>query len=501
MLRMRWARRTPLGLLLVLVVLIGFVPLLLLLDSSVVERMPSVALPSIVLSPRKASSSKDGANAHHDERPTPPLNFPANFSAECSVLPPNFGASYRHLTRHSPQVPASCELLFKGDYSERSRVRNLLNDWENFVDDKYYLRKLSLNCTKTREMFYDNFYTSSVERNFPLAYIMLAHHKEGVIHQYLRLLKFLYRPHNVYCIHLDFKSPIWWKILVENFSNCFSNIIIVSKVDVVYGTVRILHAHLSCFRELLKTNLPWRYAINLHGTELPLTTNRVLVELTRSMRGVNIIDKGTNVTESHARHARRKFMLRVAWSEKGNRIYHKRSDFHTPFNMTLFKSTASTNSALTREFVSFMLSDKRAKALLRYLSDFESAVEFFFSTINHFPDAPGNVYLLEKGRKMPLLAQRIWKFQTLNNSSLCMERKMYHRICIVSASDLPWLRMIMDKRSFYFLNKYWIEYDHVVMDCMEDLLVEKNVEEFSRDCIRGETALENPLLHNYELNS
>ena len=464
-----------------------------LLNLSAVERMPYVVLPSAVLSPRQASIV--GANAHDDERPTPPHNLPANFSADCSVLPPNFGASYRHITRHSPQISASCELLFQGNYDERRRVRGLLNEWKNSEEDKYYLRKLSFNCTKTRELFFNNFYTSKVEREFPLAYIFLAHYKEGVIQQYIRLLKVFYRPHNVYCIHLDTKSPNWWKILVDKFANCFSNIIIVSKVDVVYATVRILQAHLSCFRELLRSKLTWKYAINLHGTEVPLTTNRILVDLTRSMKGVNIIDKGTNLTESSARHAKRKFRYTITWNKDGDRIYHRRSDFHTPFNMTLFKSAASANSAMTREFVNFMLTDVRAKALLRFLNDFESAVELFFSTVNHFPEAPGNVYLLEKNRKMPLLAQRIWKYQTLMYSPLCMERKLHHRICIVSASDLPWLRMIMDKRKFYFLNKYWIEYDHVVMDCIEDLLVEENVEEYSRDCTTVESGLDIPLLY------
>ena len=482
------ARRTRQLLLILIAVLVCFTLLLNLMNSSVVEQM---VLPSAVLSPRQTSFA--GRSAHEDDRPTPPHDLPANFSADCSVLPPNFGASNRHITRHSPQISASCELLFQGNYDERRRVRQLLKEWKNSVEDNFYLKHLSLNCTKTRELFYNNFYTSKVEREFPLAYIFLYHYKEGVIHQYLRLLKVFYRPHNVYCIHLDVKSPIWWKVLVDKFASCFPNIIIVSKVDVVYATVRILHAHLTCFRELLKTKLPWRYAINLHGTEVPLATNRVLVDLTRSMNGVNIIDKGMNLTEARAKHAKRKFKYSITWNTTGNRFYRMRSDFHTPFNITLFKSAASANSALTREFVGFMLTDARAKALHRYLLDFESAVELFFSTVNHFPDAPGNVYLLEKGRKMPLLAQRIWKAQTLAYSPLCLERKLHHRICIVSASDLPWLRSIMDTRTFYFLNKYWIEYDHVVMDCIEDLLVQGNVEEYSRDCTRTETGLDNPL--------
>lgn len=484
-------RRTPLGLLLLVAVMIGSIPLFLVVYSSELVQPQSESQPGAVTTLRKARLAD---LTYKDERPTSSVLVPADFPAECSVLPPDFTLPLRRLTRHNPQVQASCDLLFKGDPEERRKVRSSMDSWKNSLTDKHYLRQLVSNCSTTRQKFLDNFYTSKLEREFPLAYIFLVHHKEGVIQQYLRLLKVLYRPHNVYCIHLDAKSPKWWRILVEQFSKCFSNIIVASKsVDVVYGTVRILQAHLSCFHELLQTELPWYYAINLHGTEVPLTTNRVLVELVKSMKGVNIVDIGENLTSSHARHARRKVKLSITWDTNGSRFYHQRTSFHPPFNMTLFKSAASANSALTREFVNFMLTNKRAKELLHFLHDFESAVELFFSTVNHFPDAPGNVYLLEKNKKMPLLAQRVWYFQTQQNASLCIERKLNHRICICSASDLPWLRHKMERRSFYFLNKYWIEYDHVIMDCMEDLLVKKNIEEYTRDCVSSEVAIEDPL--------
>ena len=459
-------RKSLLSVLAVASLLVGFVPFFLMMGAT-----PRDVFATIHRTARFSLDFMDGAF------PTPRLPR----SIDCNVLPPNFSASFRQLTRHSPTLLASCELLFKGDLDERNRVRRLMDSWNNSITDQQFLTDLSSDCAKTRQTFYDNFYTSRVEREFPLAYIFLVHHKEGAIQQYLRLLKVLYRPHNVYCIHLDAKSPIWWKILVEKFSKCFSNVIIASEsIDVVYGTVKILHAHLSCFRELQRTQLPWRYAINLHGTELPLATNRELVHLTKNMNGVNIVDIGENITNSNASHVKRKLHLSVSWNVKGTKIYHRRSsNIHTPFNMTLFKGANSANSALTREFVDFMLTDERAKSLVHFLHDFESAVEFYFSTINHFPDAPGNAFLLKKGHRRPLLVHRIWNFR---NSSRCLEGKWHHRICIVSVGDLPWLKSGMDSGNFYFMNKYWIEYDHVVMDCMEDLLVEKNVEEFSRDC-------------------
>ena len=467
--QMRGRRKPLVSVLAVASLLVGFVPFFLMMGAT-----PRNVLSTIHRTARYSFTFVDEALR------TPRLPR----SADCNILPPDFSTPSRRLTRHSPTLNASCELLFSGDVNERLRVRQMMESWNNSVIDQQFLTDLSTDCPKTRQSFYDNFYTSRAERNFPLAYIFLVHHKEGVIQQYLRLLKVLYRPHNVYCIHLDAKSPIWWKLLIKEFSRCFSNIIIASEsVDVVYGTVKILHAHLSCFRELQQTELPWQYAINLHGTELPLATNRELVDLTRSMNGLNIIDVGENITNSNASHVRRKLHLSVSWNDKGTRIYHSRSsNIHTPFNITLFKGANSANSALSREFVNFMLTDERAKSLVHFLHDFESAVEFYFSTVNHFSDAPGNAYLLKKGHRRPLLVHRIWHFQ---NTSRCRESKWHHRICIVSASDLPWLKRGMESGNFYFMNKYWMEYDHVVMDCMENLLLQKNVNEYGHDCNSG----------------
>ena len=61
----------------------------------------------------------------------------------------------------------------------------------------------------------DNFYISEAEKNFPLAFEMPVYYQQKFLLQHICLLKYLYRPHIIYCIHIDnhceknaFSSPL-----------------------------------------------------------------------------------------------------------------------------------------------------------------------------------------------------------------------------------------------------------------------------------------------------
>ena len=60
-----------------------------------------------------------------------------------------------------------------------------------------------------------------------------------------------------------------------------------------------------------------------------------------------------------------------------------------------------------------------------------------------------------------------------------------HRVCIISSGDLHRLKYSTDPlgsvRPPLFHNKYNMAEDHTVMDCMEELLIERNKQEYIRD--------------------
>ena len=85
---------------------------------------------------------------------------------------------------------------------------------------------------------------------------------------------------------------------------------------------------------------------------------------------------------------------------------------------------------------------------------------------------------------LPLVADVIWVQGTLKCNSLVV-----HDICIISSADLYQVKYKVDLHNVYgplFHNKYFMEKDHTVMDCLEEQLVIRNKREYTKDCsLRG----------------
>ena len=422
-------------------------------------------------------------NVYSDNNPLDPLC--TNLS---TVIPETLDLNCHHpsqvhlLQYLNPSINASCELLFKGDKQERQRIRNVLKSWKPPNDIKTI--ELIKDCQRIRTNFMDNFYISETERNFPLAFQMPVYYQQNFLLQHIRLLKYLYRPHNIYCIHVDKKSPKWWTDGLRQFTKCFNNIFISTKqVHIFYGSVSILDAHLSCLKDLVNVTADWRYVITLNSPEIPLVTNKEMVDTLIKMNGTNIMTNGFDALHKTFKNGSPNKYYQWLMRKKViilNKGYLTRSRLGPiPYNLHVLKSASSVNSAMSRDFVKFVVTDKRALALRERLEYVNAAEEFFFVTLNELKDAPGNRHTIKEGVSMPRVSRRLWQF-SYNKKTECIEKYFIHKICIQSASDLPYLRSLS---GIWFLNKYRIDYDHVVMDCMEELLLKRHYKEYEIDCI------------------
>ncbi|CAH8661492.1 unnamed protein product [Heterobilharzia americana] len=108
----------------------------------------------------------------------------------------------------------------------------------------------------------------------------------------LRLIKAIYRPYNIYCIHIDKKSTTTdYAEFVQHVQQLGENIYFVpdkQRVHVVWGRYSVLEADLICAKLLLKYGKNWKYFINLTGHEFPLRTNWELVKALKALNGLNI---------------------------------------------------------------------------------------------------------------------------------------------------------------------------------------------------------------------
>ena len=410
-----------------------------------------------------------------------PIEVELNLTLNCTGAP-KFYPQVHLLQYLNPSINASCERLFKGDKQERQRIRNVLKSWSPPNDTETI--ELIKDCQHIRTEFMDNFYISETERNFSLAFQMPIYYQQNFLLQHIRLLKYLYRPHNIYCIHIDKKSPKWWTDGLRQFTKCFNNIFISTKqVHIIYWSVSILDAHLSCLKDLVNVTVDWRYVITLNSPEIPLVTNKEMVDTLIKMNGINIMPRGNDAMKN--RNKGQNLWLwrkQIEDPEKTSVYFTKKRLGPIPYNLHVYVSASSVNSAMSRDFVKFIVTDKRALALRERLQYVHAAEEFFFVTLNDLKDAPGNRHTIKKGMTMPLVRQVVSKPFNGKHKAKCLERYTVRSFCIQSASDLPYLRSLSD---IWFLNKYRIDYDHVVMDCMEELLLKKHFKEYEVDCIKS----------------
>jgi len=109
----------------------------------------------------------------------------------------------------------------------------------------------------------DDNYISDAEKNYPVAYGVLAHNKAK---QLAHLLSSIYAPQNLYCVHVDLKSSEAFKSAVRAITQCLPNVFLSSRSEeVVYASFSRLQADINCMDDLLSSDVPWKHLINLCG--------------------------------------------------------------------------------------------------------------------------------------------------------------------------------------------------------------------------------------------
>ena len=112
---------------------------------------------------------------------------------------------------------------------------------------------------------------------FPLAFNILTHRDAD---QLARLLRALYRPHNVYCIHVDAHSSPVFQSAVHHLAACFDNVQVASKLEsIVYAGFSRLQADITCMKDNVNSSFHWRYLINTAAQAFPLKTVEEMVKV------------------------------------------------------------------------------------------------------------------------------------------------------------------------------------------------------------------------------
>lgn len=313
---------------------------------------------------------------------------------------------------------------------------------------------------------------SQEEFDFPLAFSILVYRN---VDQFERLLRTIYRPHNIYCIHVDLKTSEENFYAVQAIVDCFPNVFLASKrYEVYWGHISLLYAELSCMNDLLRFS--WKYLINLSAQMFPLQSNKQIVKMLQNLNGTNdveaIHDSG-GLTTFAMRHMV-SWHYSTIWNQLMPTLYAKDPP---PFNLTLYKG--SQQGAFSRQFVNFVINNEKARKFISWLSDTLIPDEHLWTTLNfnRHLEAPGSY----QGNDEPYQRQFITRYSIWHpksnqrTSSFECHGQWVRGICVLGVGDL--YRLV--DRPELFANKFFAEDDAVAYDCMEELVLNRTLNEIT----------------------
>jgi hypothetical protein len=178
----------------------------------------------------------------------------------------------------------NCKAIFERNTTEIQKAKDYMTSHKPVRYTDSQLTEMTANCTRfTHDRAYMMNPLTEEERKYPLAYSILFYRDAD---QLERLLRAIYAPQNIYCIHVDAKTPQMTRQSVLSLARCFPNVFVSSRMyDVWWGHITLLHAELSCMRDLLQFD--WLYMVNMAAQMFPLRTNHEIVKITKLLGGAN----------------------------------------------------------------------------------------------------------------------------------------------------------------------------------------------------------------------
>ncbi|QOE74363.1 1,3 galactose glycoprotein beta1, 6 N-acetyl glucosaminyl transferase 1 [Elephant endotheliotropic herpesvirus 3A] len=323
---------------------------------------------------------------------------------------------------------------------------NMTADCAAFVRDRGYLvRPLS------RE-----------EIEFPIAYSIVIHHK---IEMFERLLRAIYAPQNLYCVHVDTKAGEEFIGAVSAIARCFANVALARRLhEVVYGSWSRVQADLSCMSDLDASPVRWRYLLNLCGMDFPLKTNLEIVRALKALGGKNALE--SEGMPSHKLHRVRK---RHVVASGGVVVNTGKNKAPPPLKIPIFAGNAYF--AVTREFVDFVLKDEPVALLMHWFEDTYSPDEHLWATVQRMHGTPGGIPVHVKYDTSDMWAKvRFVKWHYYEGD--IAKGALYppcdgvhvHAICIFGSGDVKWLKGV----PHLFANKFDDETDEFAVRCLDE---------------------------------
>ncbi|KAM9307304.1 beta-1,3-galactosyl-O-glycosyl-glycoprotein beta-1,6-N-acetylglucosaminyltransferase 4 isoform 2-T2 [Pholidichthys leucotaenia] len=334
-------------------------------------------------------------------------------------------------------------------------------------DEDESLVDLTSNCTTfIQSRSYDKLCITDEEKHFPVAYSLVVHKSAWMVE---RLIKALYSPNNIYCVHYDKKSSIQFIYAMEGLARCLPNVFIASKQEFVfYASISRLKADLNCLSDLLSSDVKWKYVINLCGQDFPLKSNIELISELKHLNGANMLETSRPSETKKQRYTLRYELKDTSFEYQKTLVKTGQVKGPPPHGIEMFSGSAYF--VLSREFISFINSSDVVKDFLAWSEDTYSPDEHFWATLVRLPGVPGEVPRSQPDITDLMSKTRLVKWQYLEESLYppCTGQHV-RSVCIFGAAEMHWLL----NYGHWFANKFDPKVDPVIIQCLEEKLVEK----------------------------
>uniref|UniRef100_A0A672MUH2 Beta-1,3-galactosyl-O-glycosyl-glycoprotein beta-1,6-N-acetylglucosaminyltransferase 3 n=1 Tax=Sinocyclocheilus grahami TaxID=75366 RepID=A0A672MUH2_SINGR len=331
-------------------------------------------------------------------------------------------------------------------------VLNHLRD----LDGSFYLNATKDCPSYLRDRGFLTVSLSKEEKVFPIAYSMVIHEK---IEMFERLLRAIYTPHNVYCVHVDQKSPEIFKEAVRAITSCLTNVFVASKLEhVIYASWSRVQADINCMQDLLKSPVQWKYLLNTCGTDFPIKTNAEMVQSLKLLNGKNSLESEA----VEAKKGRWQYHHNVTNVVKKTNVKKSPPPIKTP----MFSGNAYF--VVSREFVEHIFKSKEIQDFMEWEKDTYSPDEHMWATLQRMPSVPGSNPPNIKYEQSDM--NSIWSYfeGDLKSGAPYPPCTGMHRraVCVYGAGDLKWIV----QQHHLLANKFDPEVDDAAIKCMEAFL-------------------------------
>ena len=287
------------------------------------------------------------------------------------------------------------------------------------------------------------------EEQLPIAYAFTIYKGARLFE---RILRAIYMPNNVYCIHIDKKSPEVFRRAIHAIIRCLPNVFISAvSTDVIWAHFSVVQAQLNCVEELLQSPVKWKYYISLVGQDFPLYENKEIVRALHILKNHNSIE---SLPMPKARVMRTKFVH--IFKNDGSYVQKTKPKSPPPHNISIFKG--STHIVAIREFVDFVLHSKIGKDFTEFLKDTLVPDETIYASLQQHPLAPGGIH----GKQIGWISRAlIW----LRNTRQICHGTWVRSLCWIDVEDLRWALGEENKKKL-FVHKIPFNFNEELIECI-----------------------------------